>query len=150
MYNCKSWKNILKIFPCIQLSYAKLYTLWGAIQLSFLWFQRIWINYTLFYLRGNIMNVKVGPFIFVFNKLHSPKGPHLVKRIRFIVTLSFQYWNRPNMLWFSHFASNIGWIRIAKNQIGLNPLFSLLENIIVVNYSFWRWWILKKNQLKRL
>lgn len=115
-------KNILKIFPCIQLSYAKLYTLWGAIQLSFLWFQRIWINYTLFYLRGNIMNVKVGPFIFVFNKLHSPKGPHLVKRIRFIVTLSFQYWNRPNMLWFSHFASNNGWIRIAKNQIGLNPL----------------------------
>lgn len=109
--------------------------------MSFLWFQRIWINYTLFYLRGNIMNVKVGPFIFVFNKLHSPKGPHLVKRIRFIVTLSFQYWNRPNMLWFSHFAS--------KSNRFEPPMFSLLENIIVVNYSFWRWWILKKKSIKK-
>lgn len=25
-------------------------------------------------------------------------------------------------------------------------MFSLLENIIVVNYSFWRWWILKKKK----
>lgn len=29
------------------------------------------------------------------------------------------------------------------------PMFSLLENIIVVNYSFWRWWILKKKSIKK-
>lgn len=35
------------------------------------------------------MNVKVGPFIFVFNKLHSPKGPHLVKEYGLLLHLAF-------------------------------------------------------------